>query len=177
MTKYKEREPYVVFSCKEVTKNYTVGTEKISTKILKPVEFVNLRTGDVVSAADAGKRGIWESEKLISKNIQQRDYWMKQIDSRLLELAEQVLMYRSDSGGMLCCLDDLAGYIADVHDKRKDKIKASILKFVGILFISVDLELRECFKKYGDNELNGVFKKDACMFITAALKRNKQTCG
>lgn len=177
MTKYKEREPYVIFSCKEVTKTYTVGTDKVSTKILKPTEFVNLRTGDVVSASEAGIQGIWESEKFVAKNLQQRDYWMSQLDSRLLELAEYALMYRSDSGGMLCGLDDLASYVADVQGKRKDKVKVSILKLIGILFISADLELRECFKKYGDNELNGVFKKDACMFITAALKRNKQTYG
>lgn len=177
MKKYKQREPYVVFTCKEEIKNYVIGTEKVSTKILKPLDFVNLRTGDIVSASEAGKQGLWESDKFILKNLQQRNYWLSKVDARLLETAEQVLMYRSDSGGMLCSLDDLATYIADVQGRRKDKVRASILLLVGILFISTDLELRECFKKFGENELNGVFKKDACMFITAALKRNKQTYG
>lgn len=175
--KHKQKEPYVVFRYKEETKNYVIGTEKVSSKILKPIDFVNLRTGDIVSASEAGKQGVWESDKFIVKNLQQRNYWLSQVDSRLLETAEQALMYRSDSGGMLCSLDDLAMYIAEVQDRRKDKVKASLLKLVGILFISTDLELRECFKKFGENELNGVFKKDACMFITAALKRNKQTYG
>lgn len=174
------KEVWVVFTTKKEQQKYTLPDGKVLTiPVYKPTEFVDLTTGEIISASEAGSRNIWTSTKNTKAVQELQLYYLSQLDTRALELASLVLQYRADDGTMLCNRFDLVDYLVEVTGKRKDNIKRSLAMLVGTIFLSSDLELRSCFKKFGANQLNSVFKKDACMFLTINLKRNQsntETC-